>query len=176
MPALARTLVIALPLVAACGGPPPASPDPAPAVTEPRSDAPLPPSDAGPAAEARRHYEHGVRLRQQGNVEQAIEEFRASDALVPTPRAALAIARCLDNLGQQVAAVAAYEVARDRLEAGNPMREEIEKHIANLKRGARTALERRGAGRRLREELGRGRAHRRAEGRAERLRRLGPRA
>jgi len=67
-------------------------------------------------------------------MEGALDEFRASEAIVATPRAALAIARCLDNLGHKEAAIAAYELARDRLEAGHKVRLEIEKHIANLKR------------------------------------------
>ena len=67
-------------------------------------------------------------------MEGALAEFRVSDAIIATPRAALAIARCLDNLGQKDAALAAYETARDRLEAGDKVRLEIEKHIANLKR------------------------------------------
>ena len=69
------------------------------------------PATASPAdrASAKKHYEAGFKLYTDGKYDEALKEFTAADAILPSVNAARFIGLCQDKLGHFPEAVAAYQ-------------------------------------------------------------------
>lgn len=83
---------------------------------------------------AQQHYDRGVALYRERRLEDALESFRASHALVPSPNSYLYIARSLRGLGRLDEAVDAYEwtVRAARLSEEERYRETAEAAASEL--------------------------------------------
>jgi tetratricopeptide (TPR) repeat protein len=68
--------------------------------------------------EAREQYRLGLELYDERQYEEALEKFRASNVIYPSPNSQLYVARCLRSIGRTAEAIEAYEstvrIAGDR--------------------------------------------------------------
>lgn len=97
---------------------------------------------AGPARaddaareEAKRHFASGESLFKGGDYRAAILEFKAADALVPSPILSFNIGLCHEKLGEEEAAVSLYRTYLAR-RPDAPNREQVEARIGRLEQQA----------------------------------------
>lgn len=89
-------------------------------------------------ADARAHYQAGVRFYAGGDYQGAIREFSAAQQLVPADLNNYNLALCYDKLGQADPAIQYYRAYLDK-QPGTDKRGEIEASIARLEAATRSA-------------------------------------
>jgi hypothetical protein len=89
-------------------------------------------------ADARAHYQAGVKLYSGGDYQGAIREFSAAQQLVPADLNNYNLALCYDKLGDPDPAIQYYRAFLDK-QAGSDKRAEIEASISRLEAAQRSA-------------------------------------
>jgi len=82
---------------------------------------------------AKTHYDLGAKYYQQGNYEQALEEFRKAHKLKQRPELLFNIGRCQEALGKGELAIASYKTYLEQ-KPGASNRKLVEKRIENIQR------------------------------------------
>jgi tetratricopeptide (TPR) repeat protein len=82
---------------------------------------------------AKTHYDLGTKYYQQGNYEQALDEFRKAHKLQPRPKMLFNIGRCQEALGKGEQAIASFKEYLEKVPE-SPNRKMVELRIKNIQR------------------------------------------
>jgi hypothetical protein len=119
-------------------------------------------ADADDRADARTHYQNGLKLFNTSDYRGAIKEFNAAQQLVPSDLMHYNLGLCYDKLGEAEPAIEHYRAYLDKIPDA-PKRTEIEASITRLEGAAKSAAAKRAEEARKADEAKKAEDARRAE-------------